>query len=113
MSCFRKKVKPEIIDEAKRSLTIKRFTRIHGVGCVLRPTVHDDEKLKYYTCFNRETRAAKLYDAGCRTFDDIRRLDLLKTLNWPTQVAYEYLEHLDNPVTREHAEAVKVCRFLS
>lgn len=57
----------------------------------------------------RETKAEKLYDAGCRTLEDIERLGMVKTFNRATQVAYRYVDHLDKNVMREQAEVVKVC----
>ena len=53
----------------------------------------------------------KLYDAGCRTTEDIKRLNLLNMLTQVSQVAYDYVDDLEKSVTKEQAEKVKVWFF--
>lgn len=61
----------------------------------------------------RSVTAQKLYDAGCRSLEDLRKPEHSKRLSSTMRVGLDYVGHLDERATRVEIEAVMVCLLRS
>jgi len=75
------------MEPEEEKLALQEMRRIPGVGTVI---------------------ARKLVTAGCRTLDDVRSSPLRRTLRPGILKYLDYVEYLEQPVTRKQAEDVKV-----
>ncbi|KAH8114470.1 Nucleotidyltransferase [Phellopilus nigrolimitatus] len=73
------------VEEVECEKSLSEFRRVPGIGPV---------------------KARKLFEAGCRSLDDMRKPEYLSTLSLPIRTALDYVEHLALRVTRAQVDAV-------
>ncbi|EJC98074.1 Nucleotidyltransferase [Fomitiporia mediterranea MF3/22] len=72
-------------EDIERERTLLEFRRVPGIG---------------------QVKAKRLYDAGCRSLDDLRNPEHFKSLSAPIRAALDYVDHLSERVTRAEIETV-------
>lgn len=56
----------------------------------------------------REIKARRLFEAGCRSLEDLRKSEYASTLTKISTTALDYVDEIEKRITREQVDAVKV-----
>lgn len=90
------------LEELRREEIVSSLSSVSGIGyaCLLL-SIH------VFKTVRRPSKASALYDAGCRSLQDLREPKFFDMLSRPQQIYTRYLIGLNPPMT--HEQALTVC----
>ena len=92
------------LDELRRAQVVSLLSSVSGIGyAYLLPPTH-----VFHFIVHRTSKANALYDAGCRSLQELREPVFFEMLSRPQQINVQYMIGLDRRMTHEQASTVRV-----